>query len=117
MLEDLAEYRLTFIKPMEEADVYELIARPVLVNRVRHLQQQDQLAEKFRSRLTWGEDMTELSFDAHQYLLFGGRPYVPDAIKDEIPRSSFEVHRGSINMYRDLMRLYKWPEMKRDFAR
>lgn len=72
LMEELANYMLNFIKPVELTDLYELVARLVLVDRVRQFQQQEQLAERVRQRLSHGKDMADWSFEANQYLLFGG---------------------------------------------
>ena len=121
MIEDLAEYKLTFIEPQRRSGVYRLVARPVLFERVRDLQEQDPLAQRVRSRLAQGETLSDWCVDADQYLLFGGGVYVPEAIREEILRefhnSTFAIHPGSTKMYRDLLRQYRWPGMKRDLAR
>ena len=102
--EDLAEYRLTFIQPRRRGGVYRLVARPVLFERVRDLQEQDPLAQRVQSRLAQGETLADWCVDADQYLLFGGGVYVPEAIREEILRefhnSTFAIHPGSTKMYR-----------------
>lgn len=55
VMEDLAEYKLTFVEPVEQTNLYELAVRPVLVDQVRQLQQQDQIAEIAQARLIHGK--------------------------------------------------------------
>ena len=123
MMEDLVDFRLVFTKSEHgsEAAVYHLVAQPVLLDRVRQLQQQDQTAGLVRERLSRGDDVADWTFDSDQCLLFGGRLYVPEALREEIlsefHNSRFAVHPGSTKMYRDLIRQYRWPGMKRDVAR
>jgi len=87
MMEDLADYklefiehdetRLDFVKHGEPLCLYELVARPIIMDRVRQLQLEDQTAKTIRDRLISREDIPDWTFDADQYLWFGGRLYVP----------------------------------------
>src|SRR5205809_1076859 len=59
MIEDLAEYRLTFIEPRRLGGMYRLVARSVLFERDRDLQEQDPLAQRVRSRLAQGATLSD----------------------------------------------------------
>ena len=111
MLEGLADYSLVFTEPepSSDAQIYQLVARPVLLDRIRQLQEYDLVAEWTRERLRRGDVVDDWTLDQNQqYLLFGGCLYVPEACRDEILQafhnSQFAVHPGSTKMYRDLMR-------------
>ena len=44
--------------------MYRLVARPVLLERVRDLQEQDPLAQRVRTRLAQGETLSDWCVDA-----------------------------------------------------
>ena len=103
ILEGLADYSLVFTEPepSSQAQIYQLVARPVLLDRIRQLQEYDLTAEWIRERLRRGDVVDDWTLDQdQQYLLFGGRLYVPEAYRDEILQafhnSQFAVHPGSI---------------------
>lgn len=92
--EGAEDYKLDFIEhvdpsldPVEHDDLprlYELVALPILIDRVRQLQIHNQTAKISLNRLISRVDVLVWTFDADPYLLFGGRLFVPEAIRDEI---------------------------------
>ena len=102
--------------------IFNLVAQPLLQQRIVTLQRRDNELEAIRSRLERSE-MVENWAIINDELRFRGRLCVPDhdrireEVLDECHRSKFSIHLGSNKMYRDMKRQYWWKGMKKDVAR
>ena len=102
--------------------IFNLVAQPLLRQRIVTLQRRDNELEAIRSRLERSE-MVENWAIINDELRFRGRLCVldHDRIREEVlgecHRSKFSIHPGSNKMYRDMKRQYWWKGMKRDVAR
>ena len=110
---------------LETAESGTLVAafhvRPVLVDRVRDLQAQDQYLMKLRSKIEAGQQ-SNFTFRGDGTLVLGQRLCVPDVIElkkeimEEAHSSAYAMHPGSTKMYRTLRDHYWWRGMKREIA-
>ena len=102
--------------------IFNLVAQPLLQQRIVTLQRRDNELEAIRSRLERSE-MVENWEIINDELRFRGRLCVPDhdrireEVLDECHCSKFSIHPRSNKMYRDMKRQYWWKGMKRDVAR
>ena len=102
--------------------IFNLVAEPLLRQRIVTLQRRDNELETIRSRLERSE-MVENWAIINDELRFRGRLCVlnHDRIREEVlgecHRSKFSIHQGSNKMYKDMKRQYWWKGMKRDVAR
>ena len=102
--------------------IFNIVAQPLLQQRIVTLQRRDNELEAIRSRLERSE-MVENWAIINDELRFRGRLCVlnHDRIREEVlgecHRSKFFIHPTSNKMYRDMKRQYWWKGMKRDVAR
>ncbi|WCJ39071.1 Transposon Tf2-6 polyprotein [Euphorbia peplus] len=98
-----------------------LKVRPVLVDRIREAQVQDEKLDKMVREVKSGS-RTDFSLRDDGTLMKCGRLCVPDieALKREIMEeahcSAYALHPGSTKMYRTLKENYWWHGMKKDVA-
>ena len=99
--------------------IFNLVAQPLLQQRIVTLQRRDNELEAIRSRLERSE-MVENWAIINDELPFRGRLCVPDhdrireELLDECHHSKFFILPGSNKMYRDMKLQYWWKGMKRD---
>ena len=118
----LRALRAEFRTDDSEALIATIQAQPVLVDRIRANQIQDQQLSKIRDTITAG-GQSEFSLDREGALLLKGRVCVLDfdglrqEILKEAHESAYSMHPGSTKMYRTLKPYYWWPGMKKDMAK
>ena len=101
--------------------VTELIARPILLNRVLEAQRKDDKIVVIVSQIGNGKEI-EFTLNEDGVLYYKDRVCVPDdndlrkAILEEAHSGSFVIHSGSTKMYQDLKMSFWWSEMKRDIS-
>ena len=95
--------------------------RPILVDKVRDAQLQDQHLNLLREKVQEGVQ-PDFTIRRDGTLMFGNRLCVPndDGLKqeilDEAHNSAYAMHPGSTKMFRTLREHYWWPNMKREIA-
>ena len=98
-----------------------LQVRPLLIDRIRELQMQDDQLQKIRQQVV-DKVNTDFSILGDGTLMFGNRFCIPNDpmlkkdILEEAHQSLYAMHPGSTKMYRDLREVYWWPGMKKDIA-
>ena len=99
----------------------QLRIRPVLQDRIRQAQNQDDTMLRLISEVLAGKE-SEYSVDTEGNLRYKDQLCIAsnDKLKKEILEeahcSAYSVHPGATKMYRDLKLLYWWPGMKREVA-
>ena len=99
--------------------VTELIARPILLNRVLEAQKKDEKIDVIVSQIGNGKEI-EFTVNEDGVLYYKDRVCGPDdndfrkAILEEAHSGSFVIHPGSTKMYQDLKMSFWWSGMKRD---
>ena len=99
--------------------VIELIARPILLNRVVEAQRKDEKIDVIVSQIGNGKEI-EFTVNEDGVLYYKDRVCVPDdndlrkAILEEEHSGFFAIHPGSIKMYQDLKMSFWWSGMKKD---
>ncbi|KAL5565844.1 hypothetical protein UlMin_029008 [Ulmus minor] len=118
----IVNYDLQYYEDCIKAFVYNLVATPSLLERVKQGQWQDEdLREKWR-QIQNNEQLEGWEIRPDGFLNFNRRLAVPNdeeirmAILEEAHKSRFALHPGSTKMYQDLRRQYWWRGMKRDVA-
>ena len=95
--------------------------RPVLIERIREIQTQDQTVIKLKREAESGQ-LKGFSVLADGTLMMGHRLCVPDVgelkkdIMEEAHSSAYAMHPGSTKMYHTLREHYWWRGMKKDVA-
>ena len=95
--------------------------RPILIDRIRELQTQDQTVIKLKREAESGQ-LKGFSVLADGTLMMGHRLCVPDVgelkkeIMEEAHSSAYAMHPGSTKMYHTLREHYWWRGMKKDVA-
>ena len=98
-----------------------LKVRPVLIERVREAQNQDEQLSKIRNEVRDGT-RTDFSLREDGTLMFGDRLCVPrvESLKREIMEeahcSAYSMHPGSTKMNRDLKENYWWQGIKKEIV-
>ena len=98
-----------------------LKVRPVLVERVKEAQVQDQHLNKIITEVTNGTRI-DFSIKDDGTLMLGNRLCVPNKeilkreIMEEAHYSAYSMHPGSTKMYRTLKESYWWQGMKKEIA-
>ena len=101
--------------------VTELIARPILLNRVLEAQKKYEKIAAIVSQIGNGKEI-KFTVNEDGVLYYKDRVCVPDdndlrkAILEEAHSGSFAIHLGSTNMYQDLKMSFWWSRMKRDVS-
>ena len=102
--------------------VAELIARPILLNRVLEAQKKDEKITTVINQIGNGKE-TEFTVNKNGVLYYKDRVCVPDcndlrkSILEEAHSGSFAIHPSSTKMYRDLKMSFWWSGMKRDVSK
>lgn len=98
-----------------------LQVQPILVNQIKRAQMEDSSLMKIANEVRNG-DRTDFSLVVDGTLKFANRLYVPNVdelkmkILDEAHKTTYTIHPGSTNMYKDLRDLYWWNNMKREIT-
>ena len=95
--------------------------RPVLIDRVKEAQGQDEQMVKIKEQVQQG-NRVDFVISKDDTLLYGGRLCIPNVktlkreIMEEAHNSAYAMHPGSTKMYRTLKDNYWWSGMKKDIA-
>ena len=122
MKDALGDFDLWVGEDGSQPCIFNLIAQPLLQQRIVALQRIESELEAIRSRLERSEIVENWEISDYE-LRFWGRLCVPnhDQVREkalgECHRSKFSIHPGSNKMYRDMKRKYWWEGMKKDVAR
>ncbi|XP_065866494.1 uncharacterized protein [Euphorbia lathyris] len=98
-----------------------LKVRPILRDRIREAQNQDEFLERIKDEVVQGK-CTDYKISIDGMLMFGDRMCVPNIsdikkeILEEAHDSSYAMHPGSTKMYRNLRDHFWWKGMKREIA-
>ena len=118
----IADFNLQYYEDNERAFLFNVIATPTLIQKVKQGQWHDEGLRRVWEQIQNGEQLDGWQIEPEGFLLYKGRlvvpedPYLRHAVLDEAHRSKFAIHPGSTKMYMDLKRQYWWRGMKRDVA-
>ena len=122
MVKSIQEYDLQLGEQERGAYLCNLIARPVLMEKIIKEQQNDLMSESIRNKIAAEEEIEGWTHHQDKGLRYSGRIYVPEnpELRNEVLReahsSTYTIHPGSTKMYHDLRRQYWWKGMKKDVA-
>ncbi|KAL5838964.1 hypothetical protein ACOSQ4_011572 [Xanthoceras sorbifolium] len=118
----IGDYDLCLQEDEVTTRVYNVVATPSVLQRVKQSQWQDEELRTLWNRLINGEHLEGWEIKADGFIYYKGKVVVandPELRRDvlaEAHKSKFVVHPGSTKMYHDLKRQYWWIGMKREVA-
>ncbi|RVX01842.1 Transposon Ty3-I Gag-Pol polyprotein [Vitis vinifera] len=102
--------------------LYNISARPMVIQRIMEAQVHDEFLEKVKAQLVAGEIDENWSMYEDGSVRFKGRLCVPKDVElrnellADAHRAKYTIHPGNTKMYQDLKRQFWWSGMKRDIA-
>ncbi|KAJ4718964.1 Retrotransposon protein, putative, Ty3-gypsy subclass [Melia azedarach] len=120
-LADLRSLRVDLAVKDNGALLAHFQVRPVLIDHIREMQDQDPSIAKLKKEVRDGL-RTDFSLKDDEMLVMGSRLCVPNDLElkkqilEEAHSSAYAMHPGSTKMYRNLREHYWWQGMKREIA-
>ncbi|RVW61725.1 Transposon Ty3-I Gag-Pol polyprotein [Vitis vinifera] len=118
----IEDFELCLIQEGRGPCLYNISARPMVIQRIVEAQVHDEFLEKIKAQLVAGEIDENWSMYEDGSVRFKGRLCVPKDVElrnellADAHRAKYTIHPGNTKMYQDLKRQFWWSGMKRDIA-